>query len=53
MDDEELSEIDFEDASDEESGDEIDIRALVKGKASKRKEKDGDFDSPPASKKRS
>ncbi|KIW07303.1 uncharacterized protein PV09_02153 [Verruconis gallopava] len=53
MDDEELSEIDFEEASDDdESGDEIDIRALVKGKSSKRKEKDSDLESPPASKRK-
>lgn len=47
-----MSEIDFEDASDE-SDDEIDIRALVKGKSSKRKEKDSELESPPAPKKRS
>lgn len=52
VDDEDLSEIDFEDASDE-SDDEIDIRALVKGKSSKRKEKDSELESPPAPKKRS
>ena len=39
--------------SEEDSDGEIDIRALVKGKSSKRKEKDSDLESPPASKKRS
>jgi hypothetical protein len=55
VDDEDLSELDFEEGSDEESDEEIDIRALVgKGKNSKRKEKDSSgLDTPPASKKRS
>lgn len=44
VDDEELSEIDFEDMSEDDSDEEVDIRALVKGKGSKRKEKDSDLD---------
>lgn len=40
--------------SEDDSDEEIDIRALVKGKSSKRKEKDSDgLESPPAPKKRS
>jgi hypothetical protein len=52
VDDEDLSEVDFEDVSDD-SDEEIDIRALVKGKSSKRKDNDSDVESPPATKKRS
>lgn len=47
MDDEQLSELDFEDISEDDSDEEVDIRALVKGKGSKRKEKVSDGESPP------
>lgn len=46
VDDEQLSELDFEEMSDD-SDMEVDIRALVKGKGSKRKDKSSDGDSPP------
>jgi CCR4-NOT transcriptional regulation complex NOT5 subunit len=45
-DDEQLSELDFEEMSDDSDA-EVDIRALVKGKGSKRKEKISDGESPP------
>ena len=54
QDDEELSEADFEDMDEDDSQDEeIDIRALVKGKSSKRSKNDSDVGSPhpPKSKK--